>query len=160
MNNEYFNAFNMIVEYTRLVMCCAVAFGHKGGKRFESLDNKDDYSSPKIFLLVFLSLFTPAKSSNERSVSFIICCRIKEAPSTAPCSLSLIQHSHSRTAHPSYSYCSQFTKDGAKINFSVTGTAETSGTIYPILVSSINSSGSIRIKFSILDMKCSDTVFI
>src|SRR6185437_12173199 len=43
-----------------------------------------------------------------------MCRAMNGAPSRAPCSLLLIQHSHSRTAQPGKSYCASFEKMPAK----------------------------------------------
>ena len=55
-------------------------------------------------MICSLSISAPAKSSNDFSVTSIIWSVINLEPSIAPCSGLLIQHSHSRTAHPSYPY--------------------------------------------------------
>ncbi len=56
--------------------------------------------SPRIFRLRAASALPPAKSSNARSVTRMIWSRTNFAPSAAPSSGCLMQHSHSTTAHP------------------------------------------------------------
>ena len=57
-----------------------------------------------MFLKSSLFVFPPAKSSNFLLVQLIIKSWIIFAPSVAPCSGLLIQHSHSKTAHTSQPY--------------------------------------------------------
>src|SRR5690606_23125044 len=59
------------------------------------------YSSPSTERLKLSSVFVPAKSSNALSVTRMILLRINSAPSRAPSSGCLMQHSHSITAQPS-----------------------------------------------------------
>ena len=59
---------------------------------------------PNSLRFVSTSTALAAKSSNAFDVTLIIWPAMKGAPSAAPCSLSLIQHSHSRTAQPSKPY--------------------------------------------------------
>jgi len=65
---------------------------------------------PIIFRLSFSSGAEPAKSSKARSVTLMMWFLIKGAPSKAPCSASLMQHSHSKTAQPSKSYLASLLK--------------------------------------------------
>ena len=58
-------------------------------------------SSPRMRRFNAASASCPAKSSNALSVKSMIWLWIKGAPSAAPCSGCLMQHSHSRTAQPS-----------------------------------------------------------
>jgi hypothetical protein len=64
--------------------------------------------SPRIPRNLPLSAPELPKSSNEFVAASIICRRINGAPSLAPCSLLLMQHSHSKIAHPGKSNCVSF----------------------------------------------------
>ncbi len=64
--------------------------------------------SPKIPRNFSLSAPDLPKSSNEFVAASMMCRRMNGAPSLAPCSLLLMQHSHSRIAHPGKSYCVSF----------------------------------------------------
>ena len=57
-----------------------------------------------MFLKSSSFVLPPAKSSNFLSVQLIIKSRIIFAPSVAPCTGLLIQHSHSKTAQTSQPY--------------------------------------------------------
>jgi hypothetical protein len=59
------------------------------------------YSSPSALRTAARSTLPPAKSSNARAGGRIMCLAMNGAPSSAPCWLSLKQHSHSIVAQPS-----------------------------------------------------------
>src|SRR6266568_4373285 len=72
------------------------------------------FPSPSMLRLASVSELDFAKSSNGRSVVWMMCRAMNGAPSFAPCSLLFTQHSHSSTAHPSKSYCASFEKMARK----------------------------------------------
>ena len=63
-------------------------------------DSSRDQESPRMARLRAASNCPPAKSSNATVVASIRCRSMNGAPSRAPCSGLLTQHSHSRTAQP------------------------------------------------------------
>ena len=68
--------------------------------RILPIDSFRSSYNPRIFRLRSASASPPAKSSNARSVTRMMCSRTNSAPSAAPCSGCLMQHSHSTTAQP------------------------------------------------------------
>ena len=64
----------------------------------------------------FAASSTPlaAKSSKARSATSMMWAAMNGAPSAAPCSLSLMQHSHSSTAQPAKPYWLSFEKIAPK----------------------------------------------
>ena len=76
--------------------------GAEPGQRIATGDaaGGHDASIPSTRRLNAASAPVAAKSSNARSVTLMMCSRMNVAPSAAPCSASLMQHSHSSTAQP------------------------------------------------------------
>ena len=95
----------------------------------------------------------PAKSSKVFWVASMMWFWIKGAPSLAPCSGLLMQHSHSITAHTITAVFGQFGKDGFKVDLPVSRRTITSGPVYPIPITSKSSFFPIGFKFRIFDMK-------
>ena len=101
-----------------------------------------------------------AKSSNAFDVTLMMWPAMKGAPSAAPCSLSLMQHSHSSTAQPSKPVPRQFRENRTEIHLPVPERAEPSGTLRPWLKARIHPLAAGRIELRILDMKHPDALVV
>ena len=74
----------------------------------------NSHERPKIFRLLWSLVPASAKSSNALSVTRMMWSRMKVAPSRAPSSGCLRQHSHSSTAQPSKSFAASLEKIALK----------------------------------------------
>src|SRR5579863_10713026 len=73
-----------------------------------------NHDRPSILRFAAWSVPEAAKSSKVVAAAWMMWRAMKGAPSAAPCSALLMQHSHSRTAHPGKSYCVNLEKMAAK----------------------------------------------
>src|SRR5439155_617408 len=78
----------------------------------QRLDHRQ--AMPSIRRFAAWSVAAPAKSSNACSVTRMMWSAMNFAPSRAPSSGCLMQHSHSSTAQPGKSYCASFEKIALK----------------------------------------------
>ena len=101
-----------------------------------------------------------AKSSKARLAASMMWRLMKGAPSAAPCSALLMQHSHSSTAQPSNPYWVSFEKMLRKVDLAVAERAKPSRAIDPRLKAAVHPHAPGGIELGVLDVKHLDAVVI
>ena len=102
----------------------------------------------------------PAKSSNAVSATRMMWSAMNSAPSRAPSSGCLRQHSHSSTAQPGKSYGRHLREDRREVDLPVAERAEAAGAVDPGLEAAVDALPAGRVELGILDVEDLDALVV